>query len=120
MYALNRARRWWRTKTVWRILPHIIDNARQIFNARRLPAAGTRLATGRSGKRFFKRRSGYSDVETCRDYGGNERVTCGRFTPWAIAMLLTLHLITMLRSPSVVCRSLLVAIAAIYVGRRAD
>ncbi|WP_258270880.1 hypothetical protein, partial [Salmonella enterica] len=20
-------------------------------------------------------------VETCRDYGGNERVTCGRFTP---------------------------------------
>ncbi|HAG6954132.1 TPA: protein-(glutamine-N5) methyltransferase, release factor-specific, partial [Salmonella enterica subsp. enterica serovar Typhimurium] len=27
------------------------------------------------------RRSGYSDVETCRDYGGNERVTCGRFTP---------------------------------------
>ncbi|MBK0364940.1 peptide chain release factor N(5)-glutamine methyltransferase [Salmonella enterica] len=27
------------------------------------------------------RRSGYTDVETCRDYGGNERVTCGRFTP---------------------------------------
>ncbi len=56
------------------------------------------------------RRSGYSDVETCRDYGGNERVTCGRFSAALPAMLLTILSVLRLRQP--VCRSLPGAIAA--------
>ncbi len=102
MYALNRARRWWRTKTVWRIFTHIIINARQMLTPGGFLLLEHGWQQGRSEAVF--RRSGYSDVETCRDYGGNERVTCGRLRHdncnVAHAVL------SVLRSPSKVCLSL--------------
>lgn len=59
---------------------HIIDHARQVLT----PGGYLLLEHGwQQGDvvRAAFQQAGYSDVETCRDYGGNERVTCGRSTP---------------------------------------
>lgn len=61
-------------------LTHIIDNARQMLTPGGFLLLEHGWQQGEAVRAVF-RRSGYSDVETCRDYGGNERVTCGRFTP---------------------------------------
>ncbi|SUG47491.1 N5-glutamine S-adenosyl-L-methionine-dependent methyltransferase [Salmonella enterica subsp. arizonae] len=61
-------------------ITHIIDHARQVLT----PGGWLLLEHGwQQGEavRATFRRADYTDVETCRDYGGNERVTCGRITP---------------------------------------
>ncbi|HCL5287405.1 TPA: peptide chain release factor N(5)-glutamine methyltransferase [Salmonella enterica] len=61
-------------------LTHIIDHARQMLTPGGCLLLEHGWQQGEAVRAVF-RRSGYTDVETCRDYGGNERVTCGRFTP---------------------------------------
>lgn len=61
-------------------ITHIIEHARQGL----MPGGCLLLEHGwQQGEmvRVAFRRAGYTDVETYRDYGDNERVTCGRFTP---------------------------------------
>lgn len=60
-------------------LTHIIDHARQMLTPGGCLLLEHGWQQGEAVRAVF-RRSGYTDVETCRDYGGNERVTCGRFT----------------------------------------
>ncbi|XPE41323.1 hypothetical protein ACNKHK_07775 [Shigella flexneri] len=57
---------------------HIIDQSRNALVSGRLSVSGARLAAGPSGAIAFIL-VGFQDVETCRDYGGNERVTLGRY-----------------------------------------
>ncbi|AID25047.1 peptide chain release factor N(5)-glutamine methyltransferase [Salmonella bongori] len=59
---------------------HIIDHARQVLTPGGYLLLEHGWQQGDAVRAAFQR-AGYSDVETCRDYGGNERVTCGRSTP---------------------------------------
>ncbi|EDP8627450.1 peptide chain release factor N(5)-glutamine methyltransferase [Salmonella bongori] len=59
---------------------HIIDHARQVLTPGGYLLLEHGWQQGDAVRAAFQQ-AGYSDVETCRDYGGNERVTCGRSTP---------------------------------------
>ncbi|EOX8565554.1 peptide chain release factor N(5)-glutamine methyltransferase [Salmonella bongori] len=59
---------------------HIIDHARQVLTPGGYLLLEHGWQQGDAVRAAFQR-AGYSDVETCCDYGGNERVTCGRSTP---------------------------------------
>lgn len=59
---------------------HIIDHARQVLTPGGYLLLEHGWQQGDAVRAAFQR-AGYSGVETCRDYGGNERVTCGRSTP---------------------------------------
>lgn len=59
---------------------HIIDHARQVLTPGGYLLLEHGWQQGDAVRAAFQQ-AGYSDVETCRDYGGNERVTCGRPTP---------------------------------------
>uniref|UniRef100_A0A750KGM2 Release factor glutamine methyltransferase n=1 Tax=Salmonella enterica TaxID=28901 RepID=A0A750KGM2_SALER len=58
---------------------HIIDHARQVLTPGGYLLLEHGWQQGDAVRAAFQQ-AGYSDVETCRDYGGNERVTCGRST----------------------------------------
>ncbi|CAM6287722.1 peptide chain release factor N(5)-glutamine methyltransferase [Citrobacter sedlakii] len=61
-------------------IKHIIDRARAVLMPEGMLLLEHGWQQGTAARDAFVR-AGYHDVETCRDYGDNERVTLGRWRP---------------------------------------